>query len=131
MLIRRVDVMWLNDTRFTEGMMDAYLPLLQAGLPNSRIFQFPTKYIHTGSRCQSFNRMGGAICIITHQWHGYVTAHAPDPTGSGLINSVDIKAGSYHLRLINGYLVPAAALHGPATIHSRLTSYIQGSKAPK
>jgi hypothetical protein len=128
-----VDIMWLNDGRFTAGMLDVYLPLLQYALPHCRIFQFPTSYVHTGSRCQSFNRMGGAIAIVKHEWHGYVTKSIPDPTGSGLINAIDINIGSYSLRTINAYLVPSSSntSHGPATIHSRLTSYIQGPTSPQ
>ena len=133
MKANQVDIMWLNDGRFTPGMMDVYLPLLQFAIPHCRVFQFPTKYVHTGSRCQSFNRMGGAIAIVTHQWHGYVSNHIPDPTGSGLINAIDITVGQYSFRSINSYLVPTSSntSHGRATIFSRLTSYIQGHTSPQ
>ena len=127
----RLDVLWLNDARFTAGMLEPYLPTLQLLLPGCRIFQFPTKRVHTGSRCASFNHMGGAIAIVTHDWHGYVTNTVADPTGSGLINGIDLAVGSYSIRLINSYFVPRQSSHGPATIHSRLQSYIQGPTAPK
>jgi hypothetical protein len=126
-----IDVMWLNDGRFTKGSLDCYLPVLYKILPNCRIIQFPTTYIKTGSRCQNFNRMGGAVAIITHKWHGYVTKILPDPTGSGLINAVDISIGLYKLRLINVYMVPTSHSGGPATIHSRLTAYTQGVRSPE
>jgi hypothetical protein len=61
MLQHKVNIMWLTDARFTAGTLDIYLPILHALLPNCRVIQFPTYFIKTGSRCQSFNRMGGAV----------------------------------------------------------------------
>jgi len=132
MLYHKVGIMWVNDARFTKGTLDAYLPFILETLPNCRVFQFPTTYIHTGSRTQSFNRMGGAIAIVTHKWHGFITRSIPDPSGSGLINALDIKIGPYSMRTINVYLTPSPAslTPGPATILSRLTSYIQGPTSP-
>ena len=130
MLSHQVDILWLNDARFTTGSLDAHLHTLSKILPNCRVFQFPTSYVHTGSRCQSFNRMGGAICIVTHAWHGYSALSIPDPTGSGLVNAIDFRAGPHHFRTINTYMVPTTTLNGPATIYSRLMKYIQGSTGP-
>jgi hypothetical protein len=103
MIRHSVHIMWLTDARFTEGMFDIYLPTLTQLLPNCRVYQFPTYYIKTGSRCDAFNRMGGAVAIVTHEWHGYVVKHLPDPTGSGLINALDINIGPYSLRSICPY----------------------------
>jgi hypothetical protein len=76
--------------------------------------------------------MGGAIAIVTHDWHGYVTRSIPDPSGHGLVNALDFCAGPYQFRSINAYLTPkSSATPGPATIYSRLTGYIQGATAPK
>ena len=130
MIDRRLDVMWLNDARFTAGAFDPYLPVLLAILPNCRVFQFPTHYVDTNSRTLSYNQMGGAVAIVTHTWHGYVTKSIPDPTGSGLINAIDINIGPCAMRLLNTYIMPTTSGGGPATLLTRVQSYLHGSKAP-
>ena len=131
MMDHRVDIMWLTDARFTAGTLDIYLPILHSILPNCRAIQFPTHYIKTGSRCQSFNRMGGAMAIVTHQWQGYITRTLADPTGSGLINAIDIAVGPYQLRSICPYFLPTTSGQGPASLHTRLRKYLDGNKCPR
>jgi len=127
---RSVDIMWLHDARFLSGHLDAYLPLIQDMLPHCRVYQFPTRYVHTGARHLSFNQMGGAIAIVTHQWHGYVTRQVTDPTGNGLLNALDIDVSGHKFRLVNAYMVPLTSGLGPATLLSRLQSYMHGATAP-
>ena len=127
----RIGIMWLTDARFTANKLDIYLPTLRAILPNCRVIQFPTYYIKTGSRCQSFNRMGGAIAILTHEWHGYVKRTIPDPTGSGLINAIDIAVGTYQFRSLCPYFLPMSTGKGPASLYTRLKTYLSGPKCPQ
>lgn len=126
-----VDVMWLNDARFTQGTFDIYIPVLRQLLPNCRVIQFPTTYIRTGSRNLSYNQMGGAIAIVTHKWHGYIIKTLPDPTGAGLLNAIDLKIGTYSFRLINTYLLPTTSGGGPATLLTRIQRYLHGTTAPR
>ena len=62
-----VDILWLNDARFTAGTLDRHLHLLQDALPDCRILQFPTTHVKTGSHCQQNNQMGGAIAIVNYK----------------------------------------------------------------
>jgi hypothetical protein len=63
-----VDILWLNDGRFTAGTLERHLHLLQDALPDCRILQFPTTHVKTGSHCQQNNQMGGAIAIVNFKW---------------------------------------------------------------
>ena len=74
--------------------------------------------------------MGGAIAIVTHRWKSFVTRSIPCPTGSGLINALDIAVGPYHIRSINNYFIPTSPDKGPATLYTRVTKYVEGKTSP-
>ena len=66
MKTQAVDILWLNDARFTKGSIDRYISLIHKLLPDCRVIQFPTTNVKTGSRCEEFNQMGGAIAIVNY-----------------------------------------------------------------
>jgi hypothetical protein len=72
MLTYDVDILWINDARFTQGTMDRNLHLLRADLPDCRVLQFPTTHVKTGFRCQQNNQMGGAIAIVNYKWSKFI-----------------------------------------------------------
>jgi len=115
-----VDCMWLQDTRHLPGDLEQYLPALRKALPNSRIFQFATHRVKTGSRTEMNNRMGGAIAIISYRWAGWTLAENTytDPMGLGIVNSLDFRVGEYKICSVNAYFPPTQGGTGPATIHS-------------
>jgi hypothetical protein len=65
-----VDVLWLNNARFTKGSIDQHIATLFELYLDCKVIQFPTTYIETESRCEQFNQMGGAIAIVSPQWAG-------------------------------------------------------------
>ena len=133
MKAQAVDILWLNDARFTKGSIDRYISLIHTLLPDCRVIQFPTTNVKTGSRCEEFNQMGGAVAIVNYTWKHYVEKTSTDPMGMGIINSIDIKVGpssTDKIRSINVYLIPTQATVGKATIHSRVTRHQHQATSP-
>jgi hypothetical protein len=76
---KRINILWLNDARFTKGSIDHHIALIHELYPDCR--------------CQQFNQMGGAIAIVNYKWKSYISDTSADPMGMGIINSIDIKIG--------------------------------------
>jgi hypothetical protein len=90
-----VDVLWLNDTRFTKGLIDQHIATIYELYPDCKVIQFSTTYVETGSRCEQFNQIGGAIAIVSPQRTSWVKSnHTTYPMGMGAINSIDVKRQS-------------------------------------
>ena len=120
-----VDLLWLNDARFTKDTLERHLHLLRAALPDCRVIQFPTTRVQTGSRCEQNNQMGGAIAIVNYKWKSFVVegSQYTDPMGLGLINSIDFRLDDYKFRSVNVYFMCSSVNTGYATLHSRTQRY--------
>ena len=126
-----VDILWLNDARFTKGTLERHLHLLRDALPDCRILQFPTTHVQTGSRCQQNNQIGGAIAIVNYKWKSFIVEGSlyTDPMGIGIINSVDFRLDDYRVRAVNVYFTcnTTSPPTGAATMHSRTKRHQQQS----
>ena len=100
-----IDILWLNDGRFTKGTLDRHLHIIQQRSPDARVIQFPTTAVTSGSLCQQFNQMGGAIAIINYKWKTYVKPVSTDPMGMGIVNAIDIEIKQVRIRSLNIYFL--------------------------
>ena len=127
-----VDILWLNDARFTAGTLERHLHLLKDALPDCRILQFPTTHVKTGSHYQQNNQMGGAIAIVNFKWKSFIVEGSlyTDPMGLGIINSIDFHLDDYWVRSVNIYFLCTTLTTGYATMHSRIKRYQQRPSSP-
>ena len=122
------DVMFLTDCHNTKGSLTQYLPLMRERLPDSRIYQFPTTAVRGGS--STYDRMGGAIAIISYKWRGFTANTSTDPMGIGILNMLDLVRGPYKFRILNIYLPPFPGGDGPGSIVSRVRQFLDRSSLP-
>ena len=101
----KVDIMWLSDAHFLKDEMDRYIPMIIKRLPDARIIQFPTSRVHTHARCDTHNRMGATLAIVTYKWKGFLTHTYTDPMGIGIINALYFKVEGLYFCSINAYLL--------------------------
>jgi hypothetical protein len=125
-----VDVLWINDARFTKGTLDRHLHIIRRLQPDCRVIQFPTTHVKTGSHCLQNNQMGGAIAIVNYKWKSFVCGTSTDPMGMGILNTIDIRLDDNRIRLINVYFLPRTLTTGKATLHSRITRHQQQTSQP-
>ena len=127
-----VDILWLNDARFTAGTLNRHLHLLRTLMPDCRLLQFPTTHVKTGSGCQQNNQMGGAVAIVNYKWKNFIVENSmsTDPMGMGIINSIDIRLDDYWIRAVNIYFLCTSLTTGYATMHSRIKRHQQTSNIP-
>jgi hypothetical protein len=130
--LHSVDCCYITDAHFLLGELDAYLPALLALLPDSRVFQFPTTRVHTNSRTESNNRMGGTLAIVSSSWAGFVVTSRTytDPMGLGIVNALDFCARDYKICSVNAYFPPLKGGTGPATLHASITRHQHRSEMP-
>jgi len=121
---QQVDVMWLSDAHILEGDMTLYTPYILRQLPDAKIIAFPTTRVNTQARCDSHNRMGGAVAIVTYKWKGYITQTYTDPMNLGVINVLYFKVDGLTLCCINAYFLPTTHGEGPATLHARIRRFL-------
>ena len=128
----QVDIMWLSDAHFLKGEIDRYLPQLKASLPDARVIQFPTVRVHTSARCDTHNRMGAALAIITYKWKGFLTSTYTDPIGLGIVNALHFKVDGLSFSSINTYCLPTTHGDGPATLYARIKRFTElGTTSPR
>jgi len=125
-----IDILWLNDGRFTKGTLDRHLHVIQQRSPDARVLQFPTTAVTSGSRCQQFNQMGGAIAIINYKWKTYVKPVSTDPMGMGIINAIDIEINQVKIRSLNIYFLNENPQDGEATMKTRTSKHQHAANYP-
>jgi hypothetical protein len=125
-----IDILWLNDGRFTKGTLDRHLHVIQQRSPDARVLQFPTTAVISGSRCQQFNQMGGAIAIINYKWKTYVKPASTDPMGMGIINAIDIEINQVKIRSLNIYFLNENPQDGESTMKTRTSKHQHAANYP-
>jgi hypothetical protein len=120
-----VDCLFLNDARNLAGDLDVYQAELRNQLPDCRLFQFPTTRVHTNSRTEMNNRMGGSVAIVSNNWAGFVITGDTytDPMGLGILNSLSFCARNYRISVLNAYFPPTTGSSGPATLNTSIARY--------
>jgi hypothetical protein len=120
-------------------MLDFFWVILTNTCPDSENFylivkylSFPTARVHTNSRNEANNRKEGCIAIVSYKWAGWVLADntCTDPMGLKIINSLDFFSGDYKIYSMNAYFSPTNGRTGPATHHTRITSYQHRQEIP-
>ena len=116
--------MWLTDAHFLEGDLQPYMSSLLHRLPDSRIVQFPTTRVHTQAKCDTHNRMGAAMAIVSYRWKGFLTHTYTDPMGLGIVNALYFKVEDLTFSSINAYFLPSTHGDGPATLYARISRFL-------
>ena len=124
---RGSDVMYLTDTRLTQGQGQRALDFMRTLLPHGTFLRQSAvgKYIDpkgtTGKKhwrkgtpaptgggrepspLNATSRIGGMILIVSNKWSKHIKDWWKDPSGSGVVSSVTIKAMSQDITIFGTY----------------------------